>query len=76
MSNRDSEHYFAYNPSSKRMTMHFADEKAHLLEVISLSGQKLFSANVVNGQSVDLSTYQPTIVLVAVCGKVEKLVIH
>jgi hypothetical protein len=76
MSNRDSEHYFAYSPSSKRMTMHFADEKAHLLEVISLSGQKLFSANVVNGQSVDLSTYQPTIVLVAVCGKVEKLVIH
>ena len=70
------QHYFSLNPASGIMTMHLLDDAPHLLEVYSLSGQKLLSMNVINGQSVNLAGYTNTGLLVSVCGKVETVVVR
>lgn len=68
-------HYFTYNPLSGIVTFHLPNGEPCPMEIYSLTGQKLISMQVTDGQSVDISTFGQQILVLSVNGKKEKVIV-
>jgi hypothetical protein len=71
----DSRHYFTLNSRLGTLTMHLPDGVSTPLEVYALTGQKIISTHVTDGQIVNLSSCGQKVLMVSVFGKVEKVAI-
>lgn len=71
----DNQRHITYNTELGTATAHFSDHEPHIMDVYSTTGQKILSTKVIDGQTINLATLGQHVLMISVCGKVEKVII-
>ena len=71
----DNARYFSLDANGT-ITLHLPDAAAHTMKVVTANGMTLFSGNVTDGQSVSLPYSDRQTLIISVCGKTEKTMLH